>query len=59
MMQLWPIERIAEFASISETTARRIVYQPGFPGAIRVGNGHPRWPSDQVIAYFLAQQEAA
>ena len=56
----WSLSSVAEFAEVSESTARRIVAQPDFPSAIRVYEGaHPRWKAGDVMDYIDGKREAA
>lgn len=59
MTELWAISDICAWAKLSRKTAYRIIYRPGFPTAIRIDGGHPRWVADEVKDWFDAQREAA
>ena len=55
----WSLSSVAEFAEVSESTARRIVAQPDFPSPSYAYDGaHPRWEAGEVMGYYKARKAA-
>ena len=54
MSELWTVEDIARFAKYGKSKVYELVYMDGFPPAIRVAGGRPRWDADKVKRYFEA-----
>lgn len=55
-VDLWDAEMIASFLKVSTYQVQtRIVPLPGFPAAIRINNGHPRWKAKEVIDWAYQQ----
>ena len=56
----WSIEDIARELRYELTQARKIVYLPDFPKAIRVfDRSHPRWEAEEVKEWFRSRKAAA
>ena len=56
---LWGLAEVAEYASIGETRARKLVSQPDFPVPVRLWDGaHPRWIAREVMDYCEARRAA-
>jgi predicted DNA-binding transcriptional regulator AlpA len=51
-VDLWDVKHITAFLKFSENYVRtRVCVQPGFPSAIRITGGHPRWRARDVIEW--------
>lgn len=55
---LWGYDEIAAYAKAKRNYIANVVTQhPSFPKPIRpMGNGHPRWPKCEVIAWYESQR---
>lgn len=55
---LWGYDEIAAYAKAKRTYIANVVTQhPSFPKPIRpMGNGHPRWPKNEVKAWYENQR---
>lgn len=58
MSELWTVADIAKFAKFGRSKVYQLVYTPGFPPAIRVHGGKPRWNADKVKEYFQSWEAA-
>lgn len=61
-VELWTLKEIASYLKKKVTVCRdRVVYQPGFPAAIRIpsgkGRAHPLWKAAEVIAWTEGYKE--
>lgn len=55
-VDLWDAEMIASFLKVSTYQVQtRIAPLAGFPQAIRINNGHPRWKAKEVIEWAYQQ----
>jgi len=48
---LWTVSDIAEYLSVSVSTARKLANQPRFPRARQPGGCHPRWVAAEVVEW--------
>lgn len=55
-VRLWTISDIAQFVRCSRDTVTRLKSKPGFPKAIRIGRGHPRWKAVDVVRWADRQE---
>ena len=55
-VRLWTIADIAQFIQVSRDTVTRLKSKPGFPAAIRIGGGHPRWKAVEVVRWAESQK---
>ncbi len=48
---LWTVTDVAEYLSVSVSTARKLANQPRFPRARQPGGGHSRWVAAEVVEW--------
>jgi excisionase family DNA binding protein len=48
---LWTVSDVAEYLSVSVSTARKLTNQPRFPRARQPGGGHSRWVAAEVVEW--------